>query len=298
MRKVLTIIIVLVLLGAGVFVFISTRKEALPPEKEPVATSTEPVHRTIGTSVDGRTIDAYTYGTGPTHLLFVGGMHGGYEWNSVLLAYDFMDYFTAHPEAIPDTLSITIVPSANPDGVFKVIGKEGRFTLADVPSTVSGPAGTGRFNADNVDLNRNFDCHWQATSTWQGNPVSAGTAPFSEPEARAIRDLVLSTHPVGVVFWHSAANAVYAAECDNGVLPSDLTLMNTYANAAGYQAVKTFDAYPVTGDSEGWLSSIGIPAITVEMSSHDSVEWNKNFAGVEAMIAAYATGTADGVMTK
>ena len=36
----------------------------------------------IGKSVEGRDIEAYTYGTGFNHLLFVGGIHGGYSWNT------------------------------------------------------------------------------------------------------------------------------------------------------------------------------------------------------------------------
>ena len=74
----------------------------------------------------GGCMSSPTYGTGKTHALFVGGIHGGYEWNSVLLAYEYMDYLTKHPEAVPKEMAITVVPMANPDGVFKIIGKEGR----------------------------------------------------------------------------------------------------------------------------------------------------------------------------
>jgi predicted deacylase len=280
----------LVVLGIGTFIFLRTQNVPPPvvttPTTTPEKTTPQPLHEVIGKSVQGRDIEAYTYGTGGTHLLFVGGMHGGYEWNSVLLAYEAMDYLSAHPEAIPKTLAVTIVPSANPDGVYKVLGKAGRFTFEDIPSD-TGPIGTGRFNADNVDLNRNFDCHWQPMSTWRGNEVSAGTSPFSEPESKAIRDLVLKDKPAAVVFWHSQADAVYASECDSGVLSGTVSLMNTYADAAGYPAVKSFDAYPVTGDSEGWLASIGIPAVTVELSTHNTTEWSKNLAGIEALFALY-----------
>jgi len=40
----------------------------------------------------------------------------------------------------------------------------------------------------------------------------------------------------------------------------------------------------VTGDAEGWLASIGIPAITVELSTHETIEWEKNFAGIRALL--------------
>jgi hypothetical protein len=239
----------------------------------------------IGTSVQGRPIESYSFGTGSTHVLFVGGMHGGYEWNSVLLAYKFIDYLNQNENAVPKELTVDIIPSINPDGLYAVVKKEGRFTLADIPDSTT--VGLGRFNANDVDLNRNFACKWQPTSTWRSQTVSAGTAAFSEPEASALRDFVAKTNPKSVVFWHSQANAVYASECNEGVLPGTLTLMNEYAKAAGYRSVTSFDAYPITGDAEGWLASIGIPAITVELSTHSTIEWDKNLAGITAVLDSY-----------
>ncbi|MCA9364113.1 hypothetical protein KC727_02750 [Candidatus Kaiserbacteria bacterium] len=261
-------------------------EDDVPVKTEEVAPAV--VSRQIGTSVEGRPIEAYTFGSGPTQLLFVGGIHGGYEWNSVLLAYQFLDYLTANPSVIPETLSVSVIPSLNPDGVALVTGTGGRFSVTDVHEEGL-PTGTGRFNANGVDLNRNFDCKWQPESSWRGTTVSAGAAAFSEPEAQALRDFVGETAPVAVVFWHSQANAVYASECENGVLPETLAAMNLYAQRAGYESVETFDAYAVTGDAEGWLASIGIPAITVELSTHQAIEWEKNLAGSQALIEHYGT---------
>lgn len=240
----------------------------------------------IGQSVDARPIEAFFYGSGDDYLLFVGGIHGGYEWNSVLLAYGIMEHLEEFPELIPANLTVVIIPSANPDGLYDVIKKEGRMTNADIPVTES-LAGTGRFNRNGVDLNRNFDCKWQSSAQWRGNEVSAGSAPFSEPEAVAIRDFVLEYKPEIVVFWHSQANAVYASECHDGILPDTLTLMNTYASASGYTPIESFDSYPVTGDAEGWLASIGIPSVTVELATRTSIEWSQNLAGVVAVIDQY-----------
>lgn len=279
-----------VLFGIGLYAFISW-----PDQKnnEPESILTAPAvkkdlgpkNRVIGLSVAGRQIKAVTYGNGEKHLAFVGGIHGGYEWNSVLLAYKFMDYLEANPEVIPDNLTVTVIPSANPDGVYKVIGKESRFTLADVPTT--GSAAPGRFNAHTVDLNRNFDCQWQPKSMWRGNSVGAGSAPFSEPEAAAIRDFVLANNPAAVIFWHSQANAVYASRCEADILPETLEIMNAYSQASGYPAVKSFDHYEITGDAEGWVASIGIPALTVELKTHETIDWEQNLAGVKALFKYY-----------
>ncbi len=283
--KILSSVFLIVVIALGAFFLLRKEEESAIVDQ---ATTTPAVTRAvIGESVEGRAIEAVSYGTGDTHLLFVGGIHGGYEWNSVLLAYEAMDYLEATPEAVPNDLTITIIPSANPDGVFKIVGKEGRFVASDV-SAVESETIPGRFNANNVDLNRNFDCKWKSESMWRGKVVSAGSTAFSEPEARAIRDVVLATKPSAVIFWHSQANAVYASECEVGILPGTRTLMNTYASAAGYPSVDIFDSYEITGDAEGWLASIGIPAITVELSTHETIEWEKNLAGMKALFTTYA----------
>lgn len=290
--------IVLVLtVGILVFVFLGKGNTRATPEKtSPAITVTNPKaipkttkymgHAVIGKSVQGRDIETYTYGNGPTHLLFVGGIHGGYEWNSVVLAYEFIDYFKSHPSVLPKNLTISIIPSANPDGVYRVVKKEGRFTALDVSASQQ-VRESGRFNAHEVDLNRNFDCKWKPQSTWKTNIVSAGTKVFSEPEAVALRDYIFAYKPAGVVFWHSMANAVYASKCEAGILPKTIDIMNVYANASGYTPIKSFTAYETSGDSEGWLASINIPAITVELKTHEAIEWEKNLAGTMAILKYY-----------
>jgi murein tripeptide amidase MpaA len=282
-----TILIVLVISG-----FIYSQENEIPviePEKVVVPKPEIVVNhiKTIGNSVEGRVIESYTYGSGSTTLLFVGGMHGGYEWNSVLLAYEFIESLENKVTQIPAHLKVVVVPALNPDGLFSVIKKEGKFIAAEIPLNDAHTTGAGRFNANEIDLNRNFDCKWQPTSTWRKKEVSAGTTAFSEPEAVALRDLVLEINPSLVVFWHSQANTVYASECEAGVLPKTLVAMNAYASAANYNAVAAFDAYPITGDAEGWLASISIPAITVELETRTSPEWERNRSGIEALFSLY-----------
>ncbi len=270
-------------------------RETSPTEEiEPAETETAPVQKIIGTSVEGRVIESYTYGTGDTPVLFVGGVHGGYEWNSIALAYEFIAEIEQGLFTIPPKTKVVIIPNLNPDGLFLATGLEGKFTVNDVPENDAHQTGNGRFNAHRVDLNRNFDCKWQPESTWRSQVVKAGTSAFSEPEAVALRDTVLALNPAAVVFWHSQANTVYGSECLEGVLPGTLALMNAYAKAADYNSLASFTAYPVSGDAEGWLASLGIPAVTVELETRTSTEWSRNRAGILATLKLFE-GTAVGI---
>ena len=241
----------------------------------------------IGTSAGGNAITAYHFGSGAKELLFVGGMHGGYEWNTALVAFDLMDYLKQHPEAIPANITVSVIPVLNPDGLNKVVGTTGRFTAAQVASSQSVQI-SGRFNANDVDLNRNFDCDWQASGMWQNTTVSGGSAAFSEPESVAIKQYIGSHAPTLVVTWFSAAGGVYSSNCHGGVSAETQAITNVYANASGYAAHENFDFYTITGDMTNWLAKNNIPAISVLLTNHQDVEWDKNLAGVKALLRHYA----------
>jgi len=286
-KKLVVAVIIVALFGVGVFTFVNLNKKP-PAEPAKLTDNSKNIanYKIIGTSVEGRKIESYSYGNGEKKIVFVGGIHGGYEWNSVLLAYQFIDYLNENQSAVPNNLTIIVIPDANPDGIFIVTGKVGRFSITDV-STSTQILSQGRFNADSVDLNRNFDCKWQSKSTWQSKTVSAGTKIFSEPETQALKNFVLENKPVSVIFWHSQSGNVYASQCQNGILPGTLNIMNIYAQASGYSPVKLFDAYATSGAADDWLASIKIPAITVELKTHNTIEWAQNLAGIKALFEYY-----------
>lgn len=299
MKKIIAIVVVVLLLGVGAyFVFWGANKSETnenqgpttnqPVDTTPAATTTEMVSQeVIGTSVEGRNIVAYHYGTGDDELLFVGGIHGGYEWNTSLVAYEMIDYLDENLDLVPANVRVTVIPTLNPDGLKKVVVTEGPFTKTDVASS-NDLAVAGRFNAQTVDLNRNFDCDWQAVGKWQNKNVSGGTAAFSEPESQALRDYVMSHQPRAAIVWYSAAGGVFASSCHNGVSTDTRSLMNTYAKASGYKAYDNFDFYEITGDAVNWLAKMNIPAISVLLTTHEDTEWTKNKAGIDALLKAYA----------
>lgn len=241
----------------------------------------------IGKSVEGRDIAAYSYGSGDKKILFIGGIHGGYEWNTALVAYEAMDYLKANPDSIPSGVAVTIIPVLNPDGLNHVVGTATRFAASDVSASQTVQI-SGRFNGNKVDLNRNFDCDWKSTGTWQNTSVSGGSAAFSEPESQALKAYIENQKPTAVVVWFSAAGGVYASNCHSGISQETSALTKVYADASGYPAFENFDFYAITGDVTNWLAKQNIPAISVLLTNHTDTEWTKNLAGIKALLAHYA----------
>ncbi|MFH0804105.1 MAG: M14 family zinc carboxypeptidase [Candidatus Zambryskibacteria bacterium] len=303
MKKLIIGLAVIIIIGLGIyFINKSLSNNAsvatnTPPEEQN-ATITEKQKNTeetvIGKSVEGRDIIAYHYlsaqasSTAEKEILFVGGIHGGYEWNTALVAYQLINYIKANPSVIPDNIKVTVVPVLNPDGLNKIVGTTtGNFTQSDVPSLLSDTV-PGRFNANNVDLNRNFDCDWQAKAKWQNKDVSGGSAVFSEPESLAMKNYVETSKPVAVVVWYSSAGGVYASSCHNGVSPETNTITDVYAKASGYPAYQDFDFYAITGDMVNWLAKKNIPAVSVLLTNHTDTEWSKNQKGIDALLKYYS----------
>jgi len=298
MKKIIIIFVIVALIGIGIYYFINSSNNlivvgeqnnatTIPVVASSTATSTNSLETVIGKSVQGRNITAYHFGTGETELLFVGGIHGGYEWNTVLVAFEAMDYLKANPSVIPANVKVTVIPVLNPDGLNKVVGTVGSFTSADVP-VVEADTIPGRFNANNVDLNRNFDCDWQAKAVWQNKTVSGGSVAFSEPESLAIKNYIEKQNPKAVVVWYSAAGGVFSSNCHTGVLPETKILTNLFATASGYPSNEEFNFYETTGDMTNWLAKIKIPAISILLTNHKDVEWNKNLAGIQALLKYYS----------
>jgi predicted deacylase len=234
----------------------------------------------VGFSGQGRAIEAFSFGEGPRQIILVGGMHGGYEWNTVLLAYEIVDYFYGNQDLIPEMVTLHIIPVANPDGLYLVTGRVGRFTA----NQVGEPPRASRFNGRGVDLNRNWSCGWSASARWGGSRVDPGSEPFSEPETRALRAYFLEQQPVAVIFWHSQANLVAPGRCGGDAGSSQLA--EIYGEAAGYPAT-AFTAYELSGTASDWLNEQGIPAATVELADHQRTASGQNLAGIFAMLEYY-----------
>lgn len=310
MNKILIVLGVLIVVGGGAFVLIKSTTSTYQADEQEAAevVEDEPIEveagggigngaesldelltaevgpvEIIGSSVEGRDITAYHFGDGEKEVLFVGGLHGGYSYNTSLVSYELVDYLESNASAVPAGVKVTVIPTVNPDGLYDITGKEGLFTKSDVSGGDTARV-AARFNANEVDLNRNFNCLWEETGTWKSQSVSGGTKPFSEPESQAVRDYVESHSLEAVVVYYAAAGGVYASDCKSGMMAETLELTNVYADASGYTANEEFDFYEVTGDMVNYLAAKKIPAISVLLSDRENTEWSKNKSGIEAVL--------------
>lgn len=311
MNKILIAIIALILIGTGVYFVTkstSTPYEADVSEEAEVMIPVEPDGgigdgaqpldellaeeenkpvTVLGKSTEGRDITAYHFGSGSDEVVFVGGIHGGYSWNTALVAYELIANLESGAITVPENVKVTVIPAVNPDGLFAVTGKTGVFKATDVTAGESARV-AARFNANGVDLNRNFNCEWQEEGVWQNRTVSGGDQPFSEAESKAVSSYIEQNTPTAVVAYYAAAGGVYASDCRQGVLPETLALTNLYADASGYSANEEFDFYAITGDMVNWLAAKKIPAISVLLTDYSNTEWSKNKAGITAILNNYA----------
>ncbi len=255
----------------------------------------EPKIETIGHSVEGRPIEAYMFTAGEdgeqeTTLLIYGGIHGGYEWNTVVLSRELIEYFSSRSDSgkskIPGGLRLYIIPVLNPDGLHRITGGAAleKFDFS------SAPIEEGRLNARAVDLNRNWDNNWEPKAYWRSREVSAGERPFSEPETRTLRDFVKRIKPGFIISYHSAANGIYYAGKRDRWKPAR-RLAQLYSSASGYPIPESsLVGYRITGASTGYFRSLGIPAMVVELEGRGGPEFKKNRAGVLAVIDEIVEG--------
>lgn len=219
-----------------------------------------------GHSFDGRELKAYRIGHGPIAKAVIGGIHGGYEWNSMALVSAQLAKLRADPGIVPWQVSLYLIPLANPDGLS---------------------AGTNvlqaRFNGNGVDLNRNWDYGWRRYATHAGERVSAGSGPFSEPETVSLRDFILERDIQDVIFYHSSGALVFSgAERTNS---RTVELARLLSRFTGYRyAPEGIPWDIITGNAIDWLTHQGINAAEIELSTHSSLDWEQNWPALVAFL--------------
>ncbi|NNF43801.1 MAG: hypothetical protein HKO59_14725 [Phycisphaerales bacterium] len=234
---------------------------------------------TLGESIEGRPILGYRISAAPAGspgVLFNSCQHAR-EWVSPMVTTFIAEELTSGYGDDPaittlmDTVEFYIIPIVNPDG-YEFSWTDDRLWRKNRRPNGDGTVG--------VDTNRNWDFGWGGggSSGDTSDPTYRGTAPFSEPETRAMRDFYQS-HPdiVASIDFHSYSQLVLFPwafqeggpgddgqhDAIGGSMSSDIAAVHGMSYVAG----PVFETlYQASGGSIDWTwGDQGVISYTIEL---------------------------------
>jgi len=192
-------------------------------------------------SVQQRPIRMRTLGQGPRRVLFIGGIHGDEpegSWTTEALA----EAFLAEPGAA-GAVTLILIEDLNPDG--RAAGR--------------------RTNANGIDLNRDFPA---ANFRPGGAGRPHGAEPLSQPESRALHELLLEFAPELVLVAHSWRGASFV----NYDGPAR-ELAEAFSSRSGLPLRESSRLAPTPGSLGSWVGvQVGVPILTLEYLRGQSPE--------------------------
>lgn len=209
------------------------------------------------------------------------GCHHSREWPAaempMMFAFDLVQGYGVDTRTteLLDRMRVIIVPVMNVDGFVEsrdaaidnsntavapfatmAYWRKNRrsFTNATVPMVMKNPDAYG------VDPNRNYSYQWGdnggGSSSTQTDETHRGSAPFSEPESRNIRSLVMSRQTTGMLTHHTHGRLVMRPwgwtedDTPDEELQTDLGAQMTAINK--YTNQKAIQLYLTSGGSRDW----------------------------------------------
>jgi hypothetical protein len=110
--------------------------------------------------------------------------------------FHFIQSLCSNSKRVQDVLKqneFKIIVNANPDS--RRLVEKGEFCR--------------RVNPDGVDLNRNWDEHWQQSMAFGGADANPGPKPFSEPETQILKQVAQEYKPTTFLTIHSGTLGMY-----------------------------------------------------------------------------------------
>ena len=245
--------------------------------------------REVGRSVEQRPIWALRIGErrGSTRKLLFTGCHHAREWISVEVPYLLAEHLVQHANEQPvaDWLGrgeIWVVPMMNPDG-HEFSRTEFRLWRKNRRQNFDGSFG--------VDPNRNYGYMWGTLNVSTSSHVPSDTTyvgprAFSEPETRAIRDLIGREVVSGVLTYHSYSQLILYpwGYTDSAIVdPEDRDEITRLAermqaligdvHGQTYIAQQSSRLYPTAGDTTDWTyGAYDLPSLTIELRPRTAEE--------------------------
>lgn len=238
---------------------------------------------TIGESRCSRAIDMLCIGNRGEQVLLAGAFHG-MEWITSCILLRFLGEVS---EAVKNgqclcgirigtflnRRGLAVIPCVNPDGVeIQIHGSDAGGKYSEMIQNVSkGDTSRWQANAIGVDINHNFDAHWEKLHELERESGIIGASPTryggefaeSEPESRAIASYCRTGHIAHAIAFHSQGEEIYWSYGD---YHSDdaLRMAKAMSEVSGY-TVSEPTGLAVGGGFKDWFEQkFRRPAFTVE----------------------------------
>jgi carboxypeptidase T len=235
---------------------------------------------TIGESVEGRPIIAMRLGVelaDDDHsrpAMLVMGCHHAREWISVEVPLYFADYLVENylvegrVTRLLTYAEVWIIPIVNPDG-YVYSHEEDRWWRKNRRDN-----GDGTFGVDN---NRNYSAGWGGVgaSTDTRGETYRGASAFSEPETRAIRDLLARRPFIAAISYHNYSQLVMYP---NGYTREPVANADEYDELSAEMTRLINDGH----DDAKYDYRYGTPPELLYVASGDFVDWAHHVHGVYA----------------
>ncbi len=236
----------------------------------------------IGRSVQGRPLWALRIGErrGSTHKVAFLGCHHAREWISVEVPYRLAEHLLENSSSDPvqrwlQQGEVWVAPMVNPDG-HEYTRTDNRLWRKNRRRNRDGSIG--------VDPNRNYGYMWgtldvSTSSHVPSDQTYVGPRAFSEPEVRAVRDLVARERFSGVLSYHSYSQLIlypwgYTSEpiedeadyAEHRDLAQDMEQLIRKVHGKTYAAQQSSELYPTAGDTTDWTyGEYDAVSLTVEL---------------------------------
>ncbi len=248
---------------------------------------------TIGASSMGREIPVLRIGSENSkyHILIQGAVHGR-EYMTAWLLMAMGEYWLGHDILSYADVCYHIIPMVNPDGV--VISQTQSLTDAQYTVYLSDReagytedsekiyAALWKANGLGTDINRNFPSGWEEIDD-RKTPSSQkyrGEAPFSSPEASALRDYTLRYDFDATISYHASGSLIYYEYGTNrGVNVESESLASAVQTICGY-TLESGEDTDGAGYKDWAMDALGIPSLTIEIGCEEAPLAEREMASV------------------
>ena len=237
----------------------------------------------MGSSILGKSLNMLTAGTGERTYVFVAAHHA-MEWITSLILLRFVgelnervrekkNAYGAELRRALEKGRFIFIPMLNPDGVdLQIKGIEAGEILRERLLRMNGSEDFSHWqaNARGVDLNHNYDAgfyEYKKLETENGIYASrtrySGEYPESEPECRAMCNLIRTISPDIIYTFHTQGEEIYFTSGDF-VLPESIRIGNALSEKSGYLLSRPEGLASYGGLTDWALRKMNIPSFTVE----------------------------------